>query len=646
MGARGLRVTEGLSLCASTAALLIGALAAPVAARAENLDDLQRLSIDQLANVDVSSVTKTSEAISSAPGAIYVITHDEIVRSGMTSIPEILRLAPNLLVQQTGPSQYVITARGFSGNSAAQSFSNKLLVLIDGRSVYSPLYSGVYWDVQAVLPEDIDRIEVISGPGAALWGANAVNGVVNIITRKSGDTQGGLIQVGGGGFEQTVNFRYGGRLSDDLTYRIYAMDDRDLDTPSGNGTRLDDGWTKPQAGFRMDWDPGQQDDVVLQGDAYHGVESNPGSAATELSGGDLLTRWSHSWEGGASLQVQAYFDTTERATEDDGGKLTLNTFDVDIQHSFALGDRNALVWGGGVRINQYALFGPPQFLFYPQTGSLNLGDVFVQDTISLTKTLDLILGVKLEDDPYSGLATLPNARLSWRPTSHIMFWTAASKAIRAPTPFDESVVEKIGSITYLTGNPDFEAERVIAYELGARAEFSSRFTLSISAYDNQYADLRTVDPTPGLFIPLTWGNQLKGETDGVETWADLQLTSWWRISASYTWEAEHLSFVPGASGLLGVLQNGDDPADQASLKSSMDLGNRVTLDADLRHVAALPNPSVPAYTELNARLGWEIVRHLQLSVVGANLLNPEHMEAPAPAIPVPRSVYAELQWRF
>jgi iron complex outermembrane receptor protein len=453
-------------------------------ARAQSVEDLQNMSIDQLANIDVSSVTKARESLSDAPAAIYVITHDDIVRSGATSVPEILRLAPNLFVAQTSASTWVITARGFSGNAQAQNFSDKLLVLIDGRTVYSPLFSGVYWDMQDVLVEDIDRIEVISGPGATLWGANAVNGVINIITRKSSETQGGLLEVGGGNLESEVSLRYGGKIGPDLTWRVYAKDFFDADTVTSTGAPTHDNWSKPQGGFRFDWTPASGDAVSVQGDAYQGYEAQQGAANEDISGADVLARWNHAWQNGATLQVQAYWDRTERSTQDNGGGLLLNTFDLDLQNNFSLGARNSVVVGAGFRIDQYRITNTSSLLFAPPDGHLDLANVFVQDSVSLARSLTLILGVKLEDDPYSGLSPLPSVRLSWKPADEVLLWAAVSRAIRSPTPFDTDVVEKIGPIVYLVGNPDFRPESLIAYEIGARAQPTPRLSFSVSTYYN------------------------------------------------------------------------------------------------------------------------------------------------------------------
>ncbi len=628
------------------AAAVVGALALPAsAAHAQSIEDLQHMSLEQLSAVQVSSVTKTAESLSSAPAAIYVISHDDIVRSGAASVPEMLRLAPNLEVAQTSASNYIITARGFNGSSQAQNFSDKLLVLIDGRSVYTPLYSGVYWDIQDVLPEDVDRIEVISGPGATLWGANAVNGVINIITRKSSETQGGVLQVDAGNLERSASLRYGGKIKDDLTWRVYAKGFLSNASKTVSGAEAGDDWSKPQGGFRVDWTPADET-ITLQGDLYQGNESQPGAPDQYIDGRNLLARWTHAGKDGSSLQVQAYYDNTRRGA-DGGGAFDLDTYDVDLQHSFALGRRNQIVWGGGYRVSDYHITNTASLLFLPESRTLQLGNVFAQDSISVTKAAMLILGLKLEDDPYSGLTALPNVRISWKVDDRAMLWAAVSRAVRSPTPFDRDVVEKLGSAVFLIGGPDFQPEKVTAYEVGARMQPSSRLSFSVSAYYNVYDNLKSIEVAPGGFLPLRWGNMMQGDTYGVEAWGELQATDWWRLTAGVNVQHESLSFKPGASGILGVAQAGDDPHHQASLRSSMNLPHNIILDADLRYIGALPAPAVPAYVELGARIGWYATKDWEIAVSGANLLHGRHLEyTPDASNLVLRRFSVELRRRF
>jgi iron complex outermembrane recepter protein len=638
------------SLCGWLGLALLGAvvLTRPALGQtdegATSTEDLKKLSIEQLMNVQVTSVSKTTQPLGDAAAAIYVITHDDIVRSGATTIPEILRLAPNLEVFQTSPSNYVITARGFSGNSAAQSFSDKLLVLVDGRSVYSPLYSGVYWDALDTMIPDIDRIEVISGPGATLWGANAMNGVINIITRNAHDTQGVLLTLDGGNLEQDAGARFGGQL-DDAAFRAYAKGYRGdaLNTPTGGSA--DDGWSKAQGGFRADWSQAA-DSVSAEGDAYRGNESAVGGADVAISGADVLGRWVHSFASDSQLQLQTYFDHSERFTIG-GGAFVLNTYDIELQHSFDLAHWNSIVWGVGERLNDYDITGGAGLFFVPDSRTLNLSDVFAQDTITLTPSLRAILGLKLEDDPYSGTTPLPDARLAWNVSDRVLLWSAVSRAIRSATPFDRDVQEYLAGTLFLVGGKNFTSETLTAYEAGLRAQPTSALSLSISTYYNVYDHLRSIEfAGNGALLPLHWGNGMEGETYGVEVWGDYQVMDGWRLSLGGVQEHENLRFQPWSSGLLGTSQIGDDPSYRAMLRSSVNLTTDLTFAATLRYVSSLPDPAVPAYTELNARLAWQLSPRCDVALNGLNLLHAHHEEFAPPADPVSRSVLASIELRL
>ena len=636
----GSRLFAGLML-ATFACVAHIARAADQTASAE---ELKKLSVEELMNLQVTSVSKTTESLSDAAAAIYVITHEDIIRCGAMSIPEILRLAPNLQVYQLSPSNYTITARGFSGNSAAQNFSDKLLVLIDGRSAYTPLYSGVYWDMQDLLIDDIERIEVISGPGATLWGANAVNGVINIITRKSADTQGALGSVAFGNLEKDASGELGGAVNADTTFRVYAkgFERNALDTPAG--TSANDFWSKGQAGFRGDWSAGT-DTITVQGDAYHGHEVQLGSPDLNIDGANVLGRWQHSLANG-SLQLQAYYDDTQRETPGNGG-FVLHTYDIELQQVMELGRSNEFIWGAGDRVSRYGITDTRTLLFVPPSRTLHLGNVFAQDSIALPARWKLTVGLKLEDDPYTGTTPLPNARLSWKMSDSALLWSAVSRAIRSATPFDRDVAEYLGNTLFLVGGHDFRPEKLTAYEVGFRGQASSALSLSVSTFYDVYDDLRSIEFTPVTLLPLQWGNAMKGDTYGVELWGNYQVADSWRLALGYTEEREHLRFKPGGSGLLGVSQAGDDPPRQAQLRSSVDLTAALTWEADLRYVGPLPNPSVRAYGELNSRLAWHVSRRWDLALSGANLLHAHHAEYTVPPSDViSRSVLLSTEVRF
>lgn len=607
--------------------------AGPATAQVLAQADISQMSIEQLSSVEITSVSKVAQPLSAAAAPVYVIGHDDIVASGASQVADMLRLAPNLEVMQTSPSQWIVTSRGLNGNDAAQNFPNKLLVLIDGRSVYSPLYSGTYWDMQQVLPENIERIEVVSGPGGTLWGANAVNGVVNIVTRKSGQTQGGLLDLQAGDHYSSAALQYGGVLGDDVHYRIYGTTfyDRASDRPTGADGH--DGWSKPQGGFRLDWTPGD-DTVTFSGDLYGGTAAQLGAANQRISGGNLMARWDHPLDTGSSLSVQAYYDQAQRASLD-GGAFLLNTYDLSIQHNFSLGSWNNIVWGAGDRIAQYRITsqtgGASTLLFVPPARSLNLANLFAEDHIPLSDTVQLTVGLKLENDPYSGISAMPSGRLAWQASATDLVWGAISRSVRSPTPFDTDVQELLGTTTFITGNPDFRPEAVTAYEIGYRGNWSSDVSVSVTLFEDVYDDLRSIEITPVTFLPLSWGNLLKGDVHGMEAWASLQVAEWWRLSAGATWQHVDLTFAPGASKLLGTAQAGDDPHHFASLRSSMRLMDGVAFNADLREVGELPNPKVSGYVELNAQLSWRATDSLDFSLSGFNLLHGHHLEYPAAA---------------
>jgi iron complex outermembrane receptor protein len=620
--------------------MLLAGLACP--AWGQSVEELRDMPISALSNLDVTSVTKTSGSLGDAPASIYVITHDDIVRSGNITLPGILRIAPNLQVMRGGPNDIVITARGLSGNEGAQSFSNKLLVLIDGRSVYTPLYSGVYWDMQDILPEDVDRIEVLSGPGATLWGANAVNGVINVTTRNAGASQGlyGTGVVGNRTYD--VGLRYGGAAGEAVNYRIFVKRHQNFDSSD----TANDGSRRTQGGFRIDWSPTESDAVMLQGDAYMGARGQGTAPNDNIEGYDLLARWNRSLASGGRLQIQAYYDHAGRNVSDNQGDFSVDTFDFDLQHSFAFGGHNEVVWGGGVRFNRYQIGNIPNLDFAPRKATLFLANLFVQDSMAITPTLTAIAGLKLEHGPYAATELLPSVRLAWKPNDTLLLWGAVSRAVRSPTPFDKDVLEFSGGNVLLHGNEAFRSEKLTAFEVGTRLVPSPAVSISISGFYNRYDELRTVEPASATaFFPLYWGNGIQGDTYGLDSWADIRLSDWWRLKPGYSLLLSDFHFKSGSIPLIGTSQVGNDPKHRASLRSSMDLGSQINFDTDLRFVSALPAPYSPSYVELGARLGWLFTERGELSVSGFNLLHNQHQELPlSDAKPIGRSVFVALKW--
>jgi iron complex outermembrane receptor protein len=332
----------------------------------------------------------------------------------------------------------------------------------------------------------------------------------------------------------------------------------------------------------------------------------------------------------------------------DGSGFVLHTYDLELQQTLALGSANRLVWGAGERLNSYGITNTASLLFQPTHRNLTLGNLFAQDTLSLGKKIDLTVGFKLEDDPYSGWSVLPDVRLSWQPGTNAFLWAAASRGIRSPTPFDVDVVEKAGSTVFLTGNPDFEPEAVSAYEIGLRAQPSAQISLTISTFYNSYTRLRTIEPASAdVFLPLHWGNLMRGDTYGVTSWVDWQVLEGWRLSPGLRLLHKNLSFEPGASTLLGLGQAGDDPTSQATLTSSVDISQQLTFDTALRYVSTLPEPALRSYYEMSARLGWRVSRTVELSLSSANLFHARHQEYPVPTgEQVGRSFLAQARWAF
>ena len=644
--------------------------------------ELKQLTLDELMNVEVTSVAREPQRLLQAPAAIQVITAEDIRRSGAASIPEALRLADNLEVAQINAHDWAISARGFNANLA-----NKLLVLIDGRVVYTPLYGGVLWNAQDYLLKDIDRIEVISGPGGTLWGANAVNGVINIVTRSAGDTQ-GLYATGAGGNElrEQEGIRYGTQLGA-VALRVYGKyTDHDAQVTSG-GASAEDGWHMARGGFRMDAQASPADRWTLQGDLYNGTEDDGLNGRAGQSGGNLLGRWSHAAHDGGSMTLQVYYDHTYLSqpfaasapappfyTGFPAASLTDNvdTTDLDFQHHFAWGARQSLTWGLEYRATHEADFDLSVVRFTPPVLDQTLYSGFLQDEIALASHVALTVGSKLEHNDYTGFEAEPSTRIQWSMSPDELVWAAVSRAVRTPSRYDHDLEVPSGLVnppppyqfpaSYLAGNPNFESETVTAYEAGYRAVLGPRLTGSLSTFYNDYRDLRSVSltTTTATYVfpyPAFFENKLEGDTYGLELSASYQTFDWWRLHLGYDLLREHIHVRPGATDATGATNETADPQQQVMLRSSMDLPRGITLDAALRWVDTLwinNGPTggaavgrVPSYFGLDARLAWRISRELELSVTGQNLLHDHHTEYgfPSPTREeIVRSVFARLTW--
>jgi len=600
---------------------------------------LAELSLEELMNIEVSSVSKKTERLSDAAAAIFVITREDIRRSGYTSIPEILRLAPNLQVARVDSSQYAITARGFNSTTA-----NKLLVLIDGRTVYTPLFSGVFWDVQDTLIEDIERIEVVSGPGGTLWGSNAVNGVINIITRHSRDTKGALVSLGDGTEERGAGVRYGAKLGEDATLRVYGKGFHRDNTVKGNGMDVQDAWKKGQVGFRTDWSRGS-DALTLQGDGYTGTIAQTGDNKS-ISGANLLGRWNRTLQGGSALQVQGYFDRTRRVYPGTFGER-LDTYDIEAQHRFQVGARHEITWGGGYRLMHDATTNSAALAFLPTVRVLTLANGFLQDSITLRERLKLTLGVKLERNSYTGVEVLPNARLAWKFRDDALLWSAVSRVVRTPSRLDRDLFAPGQAPFLLAGGPNFKSEKLTAYEIGYRAQPTPSASFSVSTFYNVYDDLRSIEPGPGGTLPFLISNEMEGHTYGVETWGNYRVSDWWRLSAGYNYLKKNLGFKAGSLD-RNVAAAGNDPEHQFSARSAMNLAHNLEWDVGLRVIDELPSPHVSSYVALDTRLGWTFMKGVELSLIGYNLLDHDHPEfgAAATRSELARAFYAKIVWSY
>lgn len=647
------------------------------------MKDILDMDIEQLArtsvvvpsmDVPVTSVSKEPSTVGRSAAAIFVITNEMIRRSGATCIPEALRMVPGLDVARFNSSTWAISARGFNAL-----FSNKLLVLIDGRTVYSPIFSGVYWDVQDVMLEDIERIEVIRGPGGTLWGANAVNGVINIITKNARDSQGTYIQVGGGTEEKFFDsVRYGGKFGEDFYYRVYGKHFERGPFFDPNQPAYDS-WRQGRFGFRTDWNMfgSKCDMLTVQGDCYTGTDGMSQSHTSTTipyswieigkvhnSGQDVLARWRHKIDDDSDWSLQTYFDNFVRDQVINSERV--RTFDVEFQYRFPLGDRHSIVCGAGYRNvhNECPSSDPWTLSLQPPNETTSYTNQFIQDEIKLVEDrLWFTLGCKIEQNPFTGLEYQPTARVLYMPDKRRSLWGAVSRAVRTPSIVDEdlfatSVVEFGGSPNYFrtSGNHGFRSEALIAYELGYRAQATDNFSYDVATFYNVYDGLRISEfqtffvendpPPPHLVFEYELANGPTADTYGVELSSKWEISDSWRIQAQYTF-LQVLVNTPVPTGY------GDSPHHQCYVRSSWDLRDNINFDLIFRYVDCLPELQVPAYLTMDMRLAWRPRERLEFAVVGQNLLQTYHQEfsdlGDAPGWEntyVPRGVYSTVAWRY
>jgi iron complex outermembrane recepter protein len=639
-----------------------------------SVPDLKKLSVAQLMDIEVTSVSKAAERRDRVAAALAVVTNEDIRRSGATSIPEALRLVPGIYVGRQTSSQWAVSSRGFSSVS-----SEKLLVLSDTRSLYTPLFSGVLWDAQDYMFEDIDRIEVIRGPGATLWGSNAVNGVINITTKNARDTQGTYGEASAGNEERvSLRARHGGRIGERAYYRVFAkFADRDDSFNSSHATSRDD-WRTGRVGFRADVDATAHDALTLQGDAYDGdigqlapsiaVSGRPGPEGklrNHISGGNVLARWRHSRSKDSDLQLRVYYDRTNR--NDPSFVDHLDTMDVDVQHRFAWRFRQEVTWGGNYRLTVNTNHGKGIFAVDPPSSTDHLFGGFVQSQIRIRDALRVTIGTKVEHNDFSGGEVQPSGRLAWDLSPDQMVWTAVSRAVRVPTRLERDVAidasDPGGNPIYrLLGNDDFGSERLLAYEAGYRWQPLDSVSVDVAAFHNRYRGLASlevgtpfVDPHDGrTIVPIENQNLNDGQATGAETVVTAAPLPASRLSASYSYT--RLSIDPEGSDLNhGAFLDGATPRHQLGLRSSFDLPARVQFDAQFRYVGAIrrmpqiaTGEGIDGYPELDLRVAWNHWKKAEISLVAQNLLHGHHPEFGPPRMrgEVERGAYGKIRWGF
>lgn len=670
-----------LAFSLALSALSLTAKAETAQPEAESSDNpLKQLSLEELGSVKVTTASKEPEEVWNTSAAVYVITHDDIERSGASSIPEALRLAPGVEVARIDSSKWSIGIRGFGSR-----LSRSVLVLIDGRTVYTTLIAGTYWEVQDYLLEDIDRIEVIRGPGGIIWGPNAVNGVINIITKNSKDTHGEYVSAGGGSVDQGFfNTRYGGGDGKTFDYRMYAKGfDRGPEYHPDNVNF--DRWRDAQIGFRVDWAANNRDSFSLHGDMYDQGNGEsvdvtsytaPNSvivnSTAPLFGANLTMQWKRVLSEGNDLQLSAYYDRTNRQ-ESDFSDIR-NTFDVDFLERFRLPARQQISWGLGARSSK----GDDRvvtsgLVFIPYNRTDLLFTAFLQDEIALVPNkLSFSFGTKALKTNYTGLQWEPSGRLLWTPTQHQTLWAAFTHALRTPSDGERDFyllgvagppVEGFPFLARFNANPNFHSEELNGYEIGYRRLISKNVYLDLASFYNHYGDLFSEDilgapyletnpGPPHILIPAHFGNGLVGTTTGGEIAPDWKVTNRWRLRASYSYLLMQLEKGTGSLDIGSASPTeGSSPKHQVMAQSALDISKAFNLDLDYRFVSDLPGltPVVPSYSTGDARFAWQAREHLQFSVVGRNLFQPHHVEFisdPEPqGIGIKRSVYGQIAWR-
>ena len=642
-------------------------------AEAQTTQDLKRMSLEQLLQIDVSTVTRREEPADKVPAAVFVITQDDIRRSGAMSLPEVLRLAPGVQVERISSSLYAVGIRGFGDR-----LSRAMLVLIDGRAVYSPLFAGTYWEVQDPMLADIERIEVIRGPGGTLWGANAVNGIVNIITKNAGDTQGALVSAAvGTNATGPVSARYGGAVGRRFRYRVYG-EGTDLNPQFHPDGLSFDTFSIGQGGFRGDWTLPHSRTVTLQGDVYHATLGEPAvttrltspftTNATQnapLSGANVLARWTGPSFHGGAFQLQTYFDHTSR-DEVPVGELR-DTFDVDFQDRRTIARRHDLTWGAEYRVSTDDITAVAPSAMLPPQRTDSLYTAFAQDDVAVVpERLRVVVGAKVGHNPYSGGTIQPSARAIWTVTPmHTLAWSV-TRAVRTPsrveTDYTTMSAVSTSPLTFvrLLPDPNFDPESLVAYEMQYRVRPIPRLYVTVAGFDNSLSNILSTDLQASFvetdpaapsrtILPVMFGNGLHGKSYGGEVTADFRPVPWWRWTGSYSYLRITVAKDPGDTDVASrVRDQGQSPHHQLTVQSSVDLPGSLSLDCRVWYESALAFGPVPAFATSTIRLGWRMQPDIEMAVVGNNLDHAHHLEwvnGPFASIQIQRSVAVNLVWR-
>ena len=658
---------------------ILGAVSIPGRSTAQpSSQNLAAASLEDLMNIEVTSVSKKEQSLSKTGAAVFVISREDIRRSGATNIPDLLRMVPGVEVAQIASNQWAVTIRGFN-----VVYANKVLFLIDGRSVYVTGFSGIYWDEMNVPLENIERIEVIRGPGGTVWGANAVNGVINIITRSSADTKGGLVSMNGGSRGSgSALVQYGSDAGASGAFRVFGRYANIGHSSFPDGRSAPDGWHVGQAGFRSDWQPSSSDTVSLQGDvqASRGGETGSFVSAYPLASltlnsiledrsGDVLGRWTHTLANGSETSLQIY-DTFLHHGEGDV-KLANNTFDIEFEHHLAFHSRHDIVWGFDSRFSQndWIPFASYTLHMLRDHRPDNLFSAFVQDELRLRKSLFLTIGSKFEHNSYTGFEVEPGVQLVWTPSDRHSLWISAARAIRQPNQLDEDVQANDGilptpfgpALLKVVGNPNFKAETLNDYGAGYRGQLSPRLSIDVTAFFGFYNRLETSEfqnpyltsagGNPLIVVPLKFDDLGHAHSRGLETFANWNVNNRWKLSPGFSALGITTALDPNSQDFTLALVPGSSPRFQPQVRSEFNLRRNLEWDSSVKYVSPLTGLAVPAYTRFDSRLAWRAGESLEISVIGQNLLTPHHVEFVDISnyflnTQVKRSVFAKLTWRF